>query len=698
MVKKAVSNKKKNKPKPVKVVSNEKKNNQPKPVKVVSNKKKNSPKPVNVVPKEKKSSAKVSNNKKRSDGDQKRPISDGLRAYIKFAQENRPLIKEWVKDNRVKKRGLTEEQRKLRRKANTLIVRKILAEHWAKRRNFKSDTFDEDIGYYIQWIRNEEIERRENAALLLSRYGVHNNEDAVNTLIRLSNRKSKFSRLTPSMQDKLTENMTLKLADEPARAVKRDDHEKAVALVDRFMSREDELFGRVVAAIERSSSAGCRFSRLTPKMKNALETFGLDMNTIEQILKTQKKPSKKSPKKSRDPKKSKRDNKSKRDKKSSRKSNNDDKKRVEIPVQEHAQKPKKPVEDPEIPDTDEIVAKAQDQVTQLQNMPVATPAQRKKRIAASEGIANFISAQIASLQTMVKNTDDLQEMSVKKLNKYAKENVNNQVAVNLELMRRVKEQIDTFKDNMPQAPKQKENVQKPNVTDEPVQKPKKTVPKPKVTDEPKEANAKQRKTVPKQNSLDELVKKYVYGYHLRDADKTYKDAENKFNELKQDEREQLMIDYGQELSNNIHSPYSNISNWVQIAEGLNSKNTVLLNKLDYMKRLEKADRSFAGYMQRPDKEDTADVISAIQGSGLPKKYINNRVKRLETSHGRLLSRGVLVEDGEALLQQPNATRQDIGDWVAIANDLPAASDGRDKVSKLRQKLLDATRGARDLSA
>jgi hypothetical protein len=414
-------------------------------------------------------------------------------------------------------------------------------------------------------------------------------------------------------------------------------------------------------------------------MKDELETFGLDMNTIEQILKTQKKPSKKSQKDGQKPKKSKRDpKKSKRDKKSSRKSNNDDKKRVEIPVQAHANKPKKPVEDPEIPDTNKIVAKARKRVTQLQKMPVATPAQRKERIAASEGIAKFISAQIASLQKVVETTDDLQEMSVNELNKYAEKNVNNQVAVNLELMRRVKVQMDKFKDNMPQAPKQKENVQKP-----------------KKTDEPKEANAKQKKTVPKQNSLNELVKDYVQHYNLRHDHGLYNKVQKRFNKLKQDEKEQLMIDYGQELSNNIHSPYSNVSNWVQIAESLNSKNTVLLKKLEYMKLLRQTDILFAGYMQRPDKEDTADVISAIQGSELPKKYIKNRVKRLETSHGRLLSHDLLVDDGKALLQQPNTTKQDIDDWVAIADNVALPSD---KVSKLRQKLMDATRGARDLSA
>jgi hypothetical protein len=643
-------------------------NDSPIPAKAVSNKKKNPPKPVNVVPKP----SKVSHKKKKSDGDQKRPISDGLRAYIEFAQKNRPLIKEWVKDNHIKKRGLTEEQRKLRRKADTLIVRKILAEHWAKRRNFNRKSFKEHIDYYIQWIRDEEIERRENAALLLSRYGVHDNEDAVNTLIRLSNRKSKFSRLTPSMQDKLTEVMTLKLADEPTRAVKKDDHAKAVALVDRFMSQRDALFDEAVAAIERVSSAGCRFSRLTPKMKDELETLGFDINDIEQKLKS--KQPKKPKRDSKSPKKSKRD-------KSSRKS----KERVEIPVQAHANKPKKHVEDPEIPDTDEIVATATEQVSQLEKMPVATPAQRQERIAASNGIAEFISTQIAALQTMVKKGKNLAEMSVNQLTEYAKKSVNNQVAVNLELMGRVKKQMDKFKDNMQQAPKPKETNAKPKKTDEPVQK-------------PKEANAKPKKTVPKLNSLDELVKDYVQNYNLRHDHGLYKDVQKRFDKLKQDEKEQLMIGYGQELSSNIHSPFSNVSNWVQIAESLNSENTVLLKKLEYMKLLRQTDILFAGYMQRPHEELTADTISTILKSKLPEEYIENRVRRLEVANGRLLSHDVLIEDGKALLQPPNATKQDIDDWVAVADNVALPSDGTDKVSKLRQKLLDAARGARDLSA
>ncbi len=252
---------------------------------------------------------------KRGNGE-KKPMNAKARAALKeyqeFASDNRQQIKDLVKAY-VYTNG---ENRKVKLGKHMIspVSRAILSYLWKSKTSFDDWDSSEQaetglpVSSFIQTVQEDSIQRHKDARELLRRYGVRKNKVVENILLRLSNRKSKFSRLTPKLQNKINEVLeknrpplpTVKF-EAPLPRVKQDMITDAKQLVfDELGYEEGPQQTRAATIIAQNASVGCRFKRLTPKMKKALID---EMNLDPSVFDKQKEPKKsKEPKQPKNPK------------------------------------------------------------------------------------------------------------------------------------------------------------------------------------------------------------------------------------------------------------------------------------------------------------------------------------------------------------------------------------------------------------
>ena len=223
-----------------------------------------------------KASSKRGNGEKKPMNDKAR---DGLKRYQTFASKNRGQIKELVQDY-VYKSKKDGPKIKIPKKMKSSVCRAILSYLWKSKKSFESwqDSDEFSVTYFLQLVQEDSIQRHKDAKELLRRYGVTGNEAAERALLKLSNRKSKFSRFTPNLQDKLNEALqshdpplpALEFNAAPKPRVKGDMIADARELVFDELDFDGAELDRAAKIVAQNASAGCRFKRLTTKMKNAL--------------------------------------------------------------------------------------------------------------------------------------------------------------------------------------------------------------------------------------------------------------------------------------------------------------------------------------------------------------------------------------------------------------------------------------------